>query len=233
MITLNEINLSQVAAFSKKQRFYLQYPRQKVYDALLLAYKAEVLGRIISYQEEDLSRIKIEIDEARLSSIAAWITNSIGKPGVLLYGDVGTGKTTALKAFCRVINACCYAERDDHRLDDGKKMISIVLAKDVVSAYQNDSERYKRMLNAEMIAIDELGVEAIDVKTYGNSNEPIIDLLSHRYDTQKITAVSSNLDLDQINERYGLRLADRFNEMFHKVGFVGASYRGYANKDRK
>lgn len=226
---IHGINLNEITKVVKRQRTALPFPTEEVEKALLAAYTAELTQRGQKLAERP-SGTKIVV---LLHSIAEWLADGTGKPGLLLYGEVGTGKTTALKAMCRVINACCKADRDDYRLDDGKNMISIIRAKDVVTAYQTDSERYKSMIRAEMIGIDELGVEAIDVKTYGNSNEPIIDLLSTRYDYQRITAVSSNLDLDQICQRYGLRLADRFNEMFHKVGFVGASYRGYANQNRR
>ena len=84
---------------------------------------------------------------------------------------------------------------------------------------------YLNMKRANLLAIDELGVENVDIKNYGNSSEPIIDLLSYRYDRMKVTAVTSNLTMKQIEERYGLRLADRFNEMFHKIAFTGKSFR--------
>jgi hypothetical protein len=98
-------------------------------------------------------------------------------------------------------------------------------AKDIVDAYTQVPMHYSNMKRVDLLAIDELGVENVDVKNYGNASEPIIDLLSHRYDKMKVTAISSNLTMKQIEERYGLRLADRFNEMFHKIAFTGKSFR--------
>ena len=227
MITLDEIDIRKVSIIKRKDRFCLPFERDKVLQALCHAYCAEVQQRMPTLEV-------VNCDTVTLGSIATWITDKKGKSGLLLYGDIGTGKTTALKSLCRVINAACIAEDDKDRLDDhGREVIVIVRAKDIVNAWQNDQDRYKRMLRTELLAIDELGVEAIDVKTYGNSSEPIIDLLSTRYDRQKVTAVSSNLDLKQVSERYGMRMADRFNEMFHKVAYIGPSYRGYANQKKK
>lgn len=230
MEILNEIDMREIAAVTASKRFTLPLDENAVAHAMMVAYDAEVRQRG-GTTSEYLGTEKIE---KNLNSIAAWLTNGTAKPGLLLYGAVGTGKTTALSALCRVVNACCKAQSDMDRLDTaGAKVIKIVRAKDIVAAYQNDPDLYKRMLNVRLLAIDELGVEAIDVKSYGNSSEPIIDLLSTRYDLQRFTAVSSNLDLKQVSDRYGLRMADRFNEMFHKVAFIGPSFRGYANQKAK
>lgn len=227
MITLDKIDIRKVSIINRKDRFYLPFDKDTVLQALARGYTAEVKQRTPTLEN-------VICDPVTLGSIATWITDKKGKSGLLLYGDIGTGKTTALKALCRVINAACVAEGDKDRLNDcGSEVIVIVRAKDIVNAWQNDLDRYKRMLHTELLAIDELGVEVIDVKTYGNSSEPIIDLLSTRYDRQKVTAVSSNLDLKQVSERYGMRMADRFNEMFHKVAYIGPSYRGYANQKKK
>ena len=145
---------------------------------------------------------------------------------MLLYGTVGTGKTTMLNAICRVINTFTKPSYSDIVLDDDKTVtVKVVRAKDVVLAWQDNMVRYKQMCNVELLGIDELGVEAIDVKTFGNANEPIIDLLSTRYDKQRCTMISSNLDMEAIGDRYGDRLQDRFVEMFKTIAFTGKSFR--------
>ncbi len=162
----------------------------------------------------------------RIAKVAKWLSLPYGRPGLLLYGNVGTGKTTMLNAVCRLVN---YAVRPDTTeltmWDAPRNAIDIVRAKDIVEAYQNDRQTFNKYCKLQMLAIDEFGVEAIDVKSFGNSNEPIIDLLSTRYDRQRVTLISSNLDLDEIRNRYGLRLQDRFVEMFSMIGFNGKSYR--------
>lgn len=217
-MTINEtLDLSTIAKVNKPKRFHLPFDQQTIQDALTKAYQAEVYQR---------GGTAVQCNEAIIKDMARWLTDPDGKPGLLLYGSVGTGKTTALYALRRVINAACQAERDDNTLlGYGKSVIEIVKAKEIVESYTQVPMHYSNMKRVDLLAIDELGVENVDVKNYGNASEPIIDLLSHRYDKMKVTAISSNLTMKQIEERYGLRLADRFNEMFHKIAFTGKSFR--------
>jgi len=217
-MTINEtLDLATIAKVDKPKRFHLPFDQQIIQDALTKAYRAEVYQR---------GGTEVRCNEAIITDMARWLTDPNGKPGLLLYGSVGTGKTTALYAIRRVINAACQAERDDNTLlGYGKAVIEVVKAKEIVQSYTDNSLHYVNLKRTDLLAIDELGVEPVDVKNYGNASEPIIDLLSYRYDKMKVTAISSNLTMKQIEERYGLRLADRFNEMFHKVAFTGKSFR--------
>lgn len=222
-----KLDMQMIGKIVRQERFALPYSESDIAKALMIGYDAEVIQRGCKIQNDNIGTKEIA------ETIAKWMIDPKEKPGLLLYGTVGTGKTTMLKAVCRVINSCLEAENDRDRLGTfGKEVISMIRAKDVLDAYQTNNEFYKKMMSVKFIAIDEIGVESIDVKSYGNVSEPLIDLLSTRYDKQKMTLVSSNLDLKQVSERYGLRLADRFNEMFKKIAFVGASYRGYANQKK-
>ena len=200
------------------ETFSLPFDIEQIERALNNAYYAEVIKRNRSYNTD--SEI---FDKAH--RIAKWLTNKQSRPGLLLYGKVGTGKTTFVNAICRVINFCCKAEPNERTLHDSKRVISMIRAKDIVEAWQNDKDYFNRMCNVPLLAVDEFGIEAIDVKSYGNTNEPIIDMLSSRYDRQRTTIISSNLDMEGIKERYGERLQDRFNEMFTTISFNGQSFR--------
>lgn len=206
-------------AIHVKPRFALPFKPLDIAKAINSAYSAEVAAR----------NCKMEGGEeykAKVMSVAEWCADGYGRVGLLLFGTVGTGKTTMMNALCRVINYFVRPEYKELVLDeDYKKAIDTVRAKDVVDAYQNDRGLYDRMCKVKLLAIDEFGIEAIDVKSYGNSNEPIIDLLSMRYDRRLCTVISSNLDLNEIRNRYGLRLQDRFIEMFKMIAFTGKSYR--------
>lgn len=206
-------------AIQTRPRFALPFDVKDIANALNAAYNAEVAARNCKMDAGDDYLAKVR-------SVAEWSADGYGRVGLLLYGNVGTGKTTMMYALCRVINYFVRPEYNELVIDDDyKKAINIVRAKDVVDTYQNDRGLYDRMCKVSLLAIDEFGIEAIDVKSYGNSNEPIIDLLSMRYDRRLCTVISSNLDLAEIRNRYGIRLQDRFVEMFKMVAFNGKSYR--------
>jgi DNA replication protein DnaC len=76
-----------------------------------------------------------------------------------------------------------------------------------------------------MLAIDDLGIEPVEVMDYGNLLCPLVDLLTKRYDLQLFTLVTTNLTPAEIRARYGDRIADRLNEMMLKIVFTNESYR--------
>lgn len=210
-------NWNKLDLINRRERFRLEMTENDLINALTRAYCTEVAAR--GNQLEYLPRTAIE-------KCAHWLSSKDDRIGLLLYGTVGTGKTTMLNAICRVINTFTKPSYSDIVLDDDKTVtVKVVRAKDVVLAWQDNMVRYKQMCNVELLGIDELGVEAIDVKTFGNANEPIIDLLSTRYDKQRCTMISSNLDMEAIGDRYGDRLQDRFVEMFKTIAFTGKSFR--------
>lgn len=206
--------------------FHLSQDIGLVEELLKVKYKSEVLRRIPpeNYKEPDKELLQ------NIRDVAGWLCNPNKRPGLLLYGKVGTGKTTLLRAVCNVINRLCEREKDEQgrretTLDDFN-CISIVKAKGIIDDFVQKRHRYDLMSSVvALLAIDELGVEPTESKMYGNVSEPIIDLFCERYDRQLCTIISTNLGNAEIKERYGTRLADRFNEMFTTIPFNGQSYR--------
>ena len=76
-----------------------------------------------------------------------------------------------------------------------------------------------------MPAIDDAGIEPLEVMEYGNTVSPMVELLTRRYDEQLFTLLTPNLTPEGIRKRYGDRIADRLSEMAVVIPFKNPSYR--------
>ena len=98
-------------------------------------------------------------------------------------------------------------------------------AKDIVTLYRTNFKAWRDLANCTMLAIDDLGCEPTEIMDFGNVSNPIIDLLSIRYEEQLFTIISTNFKASDIRTKYGDRIADRLNEMVERIYFDNDSYR--------
>lgn len=181
-------------------------------DYLVAAYRAEV----------EFRHRKFVLDahtSDNIGQLARFLTDGGSRFGVMFFGLCGNGKTTLVYALQNAIN---YLERIG--AVPSKTGITIIDAKEVVRRSKDDNE-FRRMLDSDMIAIEDMGREPRDVLEYGNVLNPVIDLLEYRYNRQLFTIVTTNLKPQQVREHYGDRIADRCNEMFDRIVFQNESYR--------
>jgi DNA replication protein DnaC len=171
---------------------------------------------------------KIVLDEdtkAHIKETAEWLT-STDKFGIIFMGLYGNGKTTLMKATQQLINNLFASA-----IKSEQRAVRFIKAKDILKVKNNstvcadNSKLFEELIRVELLAIDELGSEPQETRTFGNINTPMIDLLEERYERQLFTMVTTNLLPKEIREHYGERVADRFNEMFHRIIFKNQSYR--------
>lgn len=186
-------------------RFKLDYGYDDVVKMLEEVYRHNVCLRKGSYQDKHAKQY--------IQKAAKWITTDL-KPGLLLYGSVGSGKTTLSDSLLRMIATLRPSESIYRRT-----------ALQITSEAKEDSERYKSTVRSKMLFIDDLGIEPETVKVYGNEISPIVELLYYRYEKQLFTIITTNLLLEQMGKRYGPRIEDRFAEMFDRIYFNNTSYR--------
>ena len=196
------------------ERFKLTMSQEQAYRLLLAAVKGEVEYRSRKFEmNEDLNR--------QIRTIAECLTGESPKFGLLLCGGVGNGKSTVVKAFQQLLNQLNIRTEDNRECWGFRIMDARAVNYLCKSAYRE----WEELCMMRMLAIDDLGIESLEIQDYGNIMSPMVDLLTRRYDKQLFTIITTNLTPREIRAKYGDRIADRFNEMMLKIVFENGSYR--------
>lgn len=175
---------------------------------LAQCYAVEVAERRMRYQSTP------EI-EAILTKVTNWLCSQseVRKPGLMLVGRFGNGKTTMARAICRLVSVLY------------NRNVWAMNASDIVELQLKDADRFGNFKTATQIFIDDLGMEPVEVKDFGTIKAPLINILYHRYEAMKFTICTTNEDDAGLKSKYGDRIADRLNEMFNRFAFEAPSFR--------
>lgn len=173
-----------------------------------------------------------------LSELYAWVWAWMGRKeaggldprkGLLLWGDIGTGKTTLIKGlqkYLATINQLAYG------CNNRSICMEIRSAAEISLRYAADGmkalERWTEREQAGHLAIDELGREEISTH-YGTTCNTIQTLLQLRYEQRHtiLTHATTNIDMagNEFPNRYGSYIYDRVKEMFNVIRISGESRR--------
>ena len=174
--------------------------------------QVELRGSAVQYDE---------MTTKNLRKVAETLAGDSHKFGLLLAGTCGNGKTTTMRAVQSVVmllNNTYYNRRGEgigNRLLEAKDIAQLSGKPEQLTAYQT----------IPLLFLDDLGREPTEVMQYGNVTSPITELLEYRYNQRLTTLVTTNLEPTEVRQKYGDRIADRFNEMFAVVSYTGTSYR--------
>lgn len=198
------------------KRFKIELPEDTAGALLMELYKSNVSLRQIPFVPDTLTM-------KHIAKAAMWLCDEDGKVGLLIMGEPGNGKTTLLRSMRDLINRL----HESARASEEKKLI-IVDALEIGKAGRDDKSGapyLKKLQREELLGIDDVGLDSAIVNSYANLNSPMEELLTFRYDKQLFTIITTNLTPKQIREKYGDRMADRFNEMFDRIVFENNTYR--------
>ena len=188
-------------------------------------YNAEKVYRSIVAELTKLlaeSGVTIELNPDNkhvMGQLALWFSNderfeSDLRKGIMIKGGVGTGKTKIVQALKKTIE---LAQQDP---------ISFIHATDLQELYTSKrEEEIAKHKVRKLVIVDDLGVECVETKHFGNVVEPFNDLFDYRYRHGKQTVITTNLIPDKIRLMYGDRIADRFRETIYVLTLDGKSLR--------
>lgn len=175
----------------------------------------------------------IEPDKrGKVSSVFAWVWkydnwNALDldyKKGLFLFGAVGTGKSTLMKALQKYMNSV----NDRYDIKDYRLGFYLKSAGELANSYAGGGqEKLLQWCDECNLLIDELGREPCPAKHYGTELNVIQFLLQLRYDKRKdnITHITSNIRPADVMPLYGDYISDRFREMFNIIRWDGESKR--------
>ena len=229
-----QINFQNVEALSQvlnrerglRERFSLEIPERDAANGIYAAMKAEVEYRGGRFTLDDDTRNHI-LEAAR------WLINPGSTAGLMLCGLYGNGKTTLAKAIARLIE---YATENENGYGS-RRVTKFITAKNVCrlcaagEKFKEQYDDYERLFSEPMMIIDDLGAEPLEVMVYGMIHTPIVDLISERYANQRLTIITTNLEVGDLKEKYGSRIYDRLQEMLTPIVFENDSYRAQRRKN--
>jgi len=159
------------------------------------------------------------MQDPRLNSYGLIKKGSSLQKGILIYGDIGVGKSTLFQVL----------HETGHRLlDYGIKDFwftnysAIKLVQEFMSSANNPLSTFNlKNLSKGRLYLDDLGMEE---KAFGRK-ELVADLLFERNRNRAKTFATSNLSPSQLAEKYGPRIGDRIIEDFNIIKWTGESLR--------
>lgn len=135
--------------------------------------------------------------------------------GLILKGNVGTGKTTLAIA---VMQKMIQGNRT------GCQFVPLASLLDEIFTRKGDdrAEYTDRLKNCQLLVIDDMGQEHSE----GWVQIKFENIISERYNRCRSTIFTSNMSAEQMKGRYAERIIDRFRDNCEIVNFMGRSLRG-------
>ena len=188
----------------------MQGKKENIESALKMLYKMQVEARGREFIADAPTLEKLNL-------AAKWLSSS-QKFGLVLYGNVGSGKTMLLNSLTQLFfRIGCFMPH----------IISTTAAELQRCFVQDQSAEgfYGVAKNSKILLLDDLGCEPENCIIYGTSYHPISEIIYHRYRNQLTTILTTNLTDSELASRYGPRIMDRLEESFDFIAYTNPSYR--------
>ncbi len=144
------------------------------------------------------------------------------RKGVYLYGDVGCGKTSIMKAFQKFASVTHIKKFKLASTSEISRKIVARSSSEIMMYYSGDEFTQRR--DYPTFCFDDLGLEG-PCTIYGSKINPMEEILFARYEKRLLTHATSNLKPERIKEKYGKRVFSRLHEMFNIIYLDGIDHR--------
>ncbi|RTE54131.1 ATPase [Arenibacter aquaticus] len=131
------------------------------------------------------------------------------KKGILLTGPVGCGKTSMMRLVRHIV--------------PHKKTYEIIPARNITFAFNHIGYKIiEDYGNGRCYCFDDLGVEPRG-RYFGDDCNVMGEILVSRHDlfqkTKILTHITTNLNAEELEDRYGSRVRSRMRQMFNLISF--------------
>lgn len=161
------------------------------------------------FKKTDFEKIFSEITPCKYlpeyDQVLDWIQNNEGK-GLAMIGANGRGKTIIGKYIIPILFAQCHA-----------KIFKTVDAQEM-------NAKLDELLKKRLLSIDDLGTEGQRI-IYGEKRWALPEILDKAEKNRNILILTSNLDADAFEQKYGKRTRERIRAVCKIAVFSGESLR--------
>jgi DNA replication protein DnaC len=148
--------------------------------------------------------------------------------GLLIMGNVGVGKTELMR-FMQKNKKCCFKIAscidiaDEFVYLDKDETIEKIYSTPLDKALHDPSVFFQRKIG---YCFDDLGTEEIK-NNYGNKKNVMADIIMAIYQKKDFSKyhITTNLNPEEIEQRYGTRVKSRLREMFNVFVLTGEDRR--------
>lgn len=176
-------------------------------------YKDKSLIAVKNYMREYLSNMDVNKSENR---------------GLFLYGSNGVGKTMLGSLVIKEAYRWRYSAKRVYFQSYVQDYTRVWGAKDLETREALEESLYTEFTGVDFLCIEEIGKE-IDSKI----TAPVLEhLLRYREDNNLPTIICTNLDIDAVEERYGLSVASLVKGNTTPILIEGADKRSKYYKER-
>lgn len=134
---------------------------------------------------------------------------------ILMFGNTGLGKTHISLAIANEV-----LKKGRSVVYDSVINLLRIIEKEHFS-FAHSSETLDNILSTDLLILDDLGTE-FETKFY---NSVIYNIVNTRLIREKATIINTNMELEEISQRYGGKVASRIATMYTCLRFVGDDIR--------